>query len=114
MKKQKIVQVLTTLPNRKFARKLAHQAVLNKQAACVQIIDNVLSVYEWENKIEENEEVLLLFKILENQLESLFLWIKQNHPYQVPEIMAFYSEKTDKDYLNWIQNVLKNKEKEEK
>ncbi len=93
-------------PDLEKAKKLARQALTLKKAACVQILENCFSVYEWENQIEENKEILLFFKTLEKYEEELFLFIQQNHPYQTPEIISFSVDKVLPDYLNWMNNVL--------
>ncbi|KAI0209984.1 Protein CutA [Lamellibrachia satsuma] len=49
-----------TVPNPDVAKKLASGLVQNKLAACVNIIPQIMSVYEWEGKIEEDSELLLV------------------------------------------------------
>ncbi|CAL8111519.1 unnamed protein product [Orchesella dallaii] len=52
--------VFVTTPNIEVAKKIAHGLVSNKLAACVNIIPQVTSVYEWEGKINEDSELILV------------------------------------------------------
>ncbi|XP_073809585.1 protein CutA homolog isoform X2 [Danio rerio] len=49
-----------TCPNDTVAKQLARGIVEKKLAACVNIVPQITSVYEWQGKIEEDNEVLLL------------------------------------------------------
>ncbi|KAG5683660.1 hypothetical protein PVAND_012927 [Polypedilum vanderplanki] len=51
-----------TVPDLDVAKKLSHGIVSNKLAACVNIIPSITSVYEWEGKINEDSELLLMIK----------------------------------------------------
>ncbi|MEQ2234454.1 hypothetical protein ILYODFUR_031987 [Ilyodon furcidens] len=48
-----------TCPNDTVAKDLARGIVERKLAACVNIVPAIKSVYEWQGKIEEDNEVLL-------------------------------------------------------
>ncbi|XP_078130813.1 protein CutA homolog isoform X2 [Sander vitreus] len=49
-----------TCPNDTVAKDLARGIVERKLAACVNIVPAITSVYEWQGKIEEDNEVLLM------------------------------------------------------
>ncbi len=51
---------ITTVSKDEIARKLAHSIVEAHLAACVNIIPNIRSVYEWQSKIQEDEEFMLI------------------------------------------------------
>ena len=97
--------VLTTTPNPEEAEQLARSIVDEKLAACVQILPKMTSVYFWEGKVQTESEYLLLIKTLEEKFDELSDFIKQNHSYEVPEIVAIAAEKVAGDYLNWIRGV---------
>lgn len=62
MNNQKLCIVYTTISTLQEAETLAEQAVVEKYAACVNIIPDAISVYEWEGKLEKNQECLMLLK----------------------------------------------------
>lgn len=86
------------------AETIATFLVKEKLAACVNIVPKIKSIYTWQNKIEKEDEVLMLIKTK----QSLFAKVKEKiillHPYDVPEIISINIQDGAKDYLNWISN----------
>ncbi len=99
--------VFTTTPNVEEAETLARKIVEAKLAACVQVLPPMKSFYFWENEIQTDTEHLILIKTLEEKYDELEKFIKSNHSYDVPEIVAVSSEKVSGDYLNWLKEYLK-------
>ena len=103
--KQHII-ALNTCPNEDIAGTIAEKLVNRKLAACVNILPAIKSVYRWQGKIEKDTEVLLIIKTRKEvfgQLESL---IRENHPYELPEIVAVTIDTGLQQYLNWIDESL--------
>ncbi|CAG0896644.1 unnamed protein product [Cyprideis torosa] len=98
-----------TVPNEAVAKKLAHDLVKGKYAACVNIIPKITSVYEWEDKIEEDSELLLMIKTRTTRIDDLIAFVTKNHPYEVPEVISLPIVKGNKPYLDWILNVVPEK-----
>lgn len=99
--------VLTTVESVQDGERLANLLVEDELAACVQILPPMKSIYRWEGKIENSREVLLLIKttvMVYNKLEEA---IRQNHPYQTPEIIALQVTVGSQKYLDWITNSVK-------
>ena len=96
--------VLTTIDSAAAARELAEALVLERLAACVNIIPEVLSVYKWEGRLEETSEFLLLIKTTDECLPALTDRIAELHSYDLPEIVALKVEQGLPDYLNWVVN----------
>jgi len=103
---EKIV-VLSTAPNKEEAKKIANVLVKEKLAACVNIVDNVLSIYEWKNEICEDNEVLMVIKTKKNRFKELEKRVKELHSYEVPEIIALDITNVSKEYLEWMDETLK-------
>ena len=98
--------VLTTTPNIKEAETLAEKIVRAKLAACVQILPQIKSFYFWEGEIQKDSENLLLIKTLPEKFAELEKFIKENHSYDVPEIVALSAEKVSQNYLDWTRNYV--------
>ena len=94
--------VLTTVGSAGEGESLARSIVESKLAACVQILPQMTSVYFWEGKVQSEGEHLLLIKTLEEKFDELSEFIRKNHSYDVPEIVAILAEKVSDDYLRWI------------
>ena len=87
-------------------KKIAKILIENKLAACVNIIQNVISIYEWKGKMEEDSEYILLIKTTEEKSDLLIQKIQEIHSYETPECVAFKIEKGSKQYLDWIDEVV--------
>ena len=99
----KHIVVLITVPSKEIAEKIAKALLDQNLAACVNIVAPTRSLYTWENKIFDDEELLLIVKsraeLFENQLVPA---VQAIHPYEVPEIIALPILMGSKSYLDWI------------
>jgi len=97
------IQVSTATSTRANADKIAKTLVKSRLAACVQIIGPVNSSYRWNGKLERATEWLCLIKAQLKDYRRIELAIRENHPYDVPEILAFPVTAGNKKYLEWIR-----------
>lgn len=97
--------VLTTLPDAETAGKLARELVELGLAACVSILAPCRSIYRWDNAITEDEEVPLLIKSSRELYPALESYLRQHHPYQVPEILALDVDQGLPEYLDWVASA---------
>jgi periplasmic divalent cation tolerance protein len=97
-----LLLVMTSLPNGEAAKVLAKQVIDAHLAACAQIQTGVQSIYRWEGRLCEEQEVLLVAKTTAEQWPAISAFIKQNHPYDVPEIIAQPITHSDTDYAQWV------------
>lgn len=96
--------IFCTVPQLDFAQKFARELVTQKLAACVNILPAMTSVYAWQGEIETAQEHLLIIKAQAKQYSAIENWLKSNHPYEVPEIVALPITQGLPDYLNWISS----------
>lgn len=94
--------VLTTVGSEEQALCVARGLVERRLAACVSILPVGCSVYRWQDKIEEEEEKLLLIKTTEQLFPRVSETIRELHSYEVPEIIAIPILRGDPDYLRWL------------
>jgi periplasmic divalent cation tolerance protein len=99
--------VLTTLEKQEDGERLAALLVECELAACVQILPPMISIYRWQGAVEQANEVLLLIKTTRAAYPRLETTIKENHPYQTPEIIALPVEAGSDDYLSWLATSVK-------
>ncbi len=97
--------VFTSVPDQEEAQRLARSIVEARLAACVQILPKMASVYFWEDEVRTESEHLLLIKTLREKFDELSDFIRQNHSYDVPEIVAVDAAKVSEDYLKWVHDV---------
>jgi len=94
--------VLTNLPDRAAAEKLAGALVDERLAACVNILAPCKSVYRWQNDIQQEEEHPMLIKTTADRYPALEAALRAAHPYELPEIIAVPIERGLPAYLDWI------------
>jgi len=97
---------LVTVQNMEEGKKIARILVENKLAACVNIVPGICSIYEWKEKIEEDNELLLLIKTTEKMSDKLIQKVKEIHSYDTPECIGFRIEKGSESYLKWISEIV--------
>jgi periplasmic divalent cation tolerance protein len=98
--------VLTTLENQEDGERLAGLLLEGELAACVQILPPMISIYRWQGAVERASEILLLIKTTRPAYQRLEAVIKENHPYQTPEIIALPVEAGLGDYLSWLASAV--------
>src|SRR4029078_11653124 len=94
--------VFTTCGGREDAEKIAQAVVMERLAACVNVLPGVRSCYEWEGKMEWSEELLLLMKTTSERYEKLEARVRELHAYEVPEIVAVPVAAGLEKYLGWV------------
>ena len=93
--------VLCTCPQ-DSADSIADAILKDRLAACVNIIPGVKSKYWWKGQLSADSESLLIMKTRADLVTALTARIKEVHPYEVPEIIAFEIKEGNADYLRWI------------
>lgn len=99
--KTSFIVVYTTFPNLKTAKRIIKGLVKNKMVACGNIF-RLSSIYIWKGKIEQNPEYGAFIKTTKRNYKKVEIYIKNNHPYEVPEIISWEIEKGLNSYLKWI------------
>jgi periplasmic divalent cation tolerance protein len=94
--------VLTTLPSADAAAQVAKAVVGEKLAACANILPALRSIYRWQGRIEDENEVLVLLKTRSANFARLKARILELHPYEVPEVLAIEVAQGHQAYLDWI------------
>jgi periplasmic divalent cation tolerance protein len=96
------VIVSSTTDSEDAARTLASGAVDAKLGACAQIVGPITSVYRWENAVQTDQEWRVEIKTAADRVAALTDYLKANHTYDVPEIIATPIEGGSVEYLKWL------------
>jgi periplasmic divalent cation tolerance protein len=99
--------VLSTAGSEDEARKIAHQLVERRLAACVNIVPQIESIYRWEGKMESSREWLLLIKTTAEKFAAVRDAIRELHSYDLPECIALNVEDGSPAYMEWIAESVK-------
>ncbi|HSW12163.1 MAG TPA: divalent-cation tolerance protein CutA [Solimonas sp.] len=84
------------------AETLARSLVEARVAACVNILPRIVSVYRWQDAVQREEEALLLVKAPAGGFEALRQALLEQHPYELPEIVAVHADAVHQPYLDWV------------
>ena len=96
------VVVLTTIATNDEAVTLIRELLDRRLIACGTVLPGGRSIYRWEGKIHDENEVLVLFKTRAETVERLKARILELHPYEVPEILCVPVESGYQAYLDWL------------
>jgi periplasmic divalent cation tolerance protein len=95
--------IITTTANREAAREIARLLVEKRLAACGQIFP-IESIYFWQDKICEENETMLFIKSKTALFDEIKAAIRENHVYEVPEIIQIPITDGLPEYLKWIND----------
>jgi len=97
------VVVFVTVPGADLAANLAKTLVTEKLVACVNILPGLRSIYAWEGKVCDEQEVLCVLKTQRACFAAVRERVTALHPYQVPEIIALPLVDGNAPYLAWLK-----------
>jgi periplasmic divalent cation tolerance protein len=100
------IVVVTTVGTEEQANLIAREIVVRRQAACVNILPGVRSIYRWKGKICKDGELMLVVKTLDGELDGVMATIRELHSYELPEILSFQVARGEKNFLNWIADCV--------
>ena len=106
------VAVLVTGPADERMRALAERVVSDRLAACVNLVDGMVSVYRWEGAVHSEREVLAVMKTTRDRLPSLQERVLELHPYDVPEFIVVPIVAGSEEYLDWMCRAVEDAEAE--
>ena len=78
--------IITTYADKEAAKTTAKQLVEERLAACAQMFP-IESVYLWQDKLCDDNEVMLFIKSKTALFDKIAATIRKNHTYDVPEII---------------------------
>ena len=105
MDRTSAIIIFITASSSEEAQKIATALVEEKLVACVNIIPQIKSIYWWEGKVCQDDEVMLISKTKQSLFTTLMDRVKALHSYEVPEIISFPISEGSPEYLHWIENV---------
>jgi periplasmic divalent cation tolerance protein len=93
---------LVTAPDAQVAERIARTLVEERLAACVNILPGARSVYRWQGKVEDAQELVLVVKTVQERVPALVARIPELHPHKVPEVIVLAVESGLPAYLSWV------------
>ncbi len=101
--KNKFIVIETTYPNLREAKNLGKILLSKKLAACIQFV-KVESCYIWEEKIQNDREILVRIKTKNSLYSQIEKTIKESHSYKIPQIFSIQINQGSTAYFSWIDS----------
>jgi periplasmic divalent cation tolerance protein len=98
-----VLVVTCTFPDHEIAWRISRAAVEQGLAACATLIPEAKSIYRWKGQIETAQETAVTFKTARDRLEALRTFVLSEHPYEVPELIAWPVSDGTPEYLAWVE-----------
>jgi periplasmic divalent cation tolerance protein len=95
--------VLTTCGDAAEAGTLATLLVEQRLAACVNAVGEVTSTYRWQNRVQRDQETLLVIKTTAERFAAVEQAIRAHSKYELPEVLAIPVADGSGAYLDWIR-----------
>jgi periplasmic divalent cation tolerance protein len=100
------IMVMTTTGDEKEAARIATALVERHQAACVNVIPSVRSIYRWKDKTWNEVEQVLFIKTAREMFDAVARTIKELHSYELPDVLSIPIQAGEEKTLNWIRDCL--------
>jgi len=94
--------LITSMDSQATAKSLAREMVQKRLAACVHVSKAATSVYYWKDNMESAEEYGLSIKTTPEKLDETLDWLRQHHPYEVPELI-WWPAQASASYTDWVK-----------
>ncbi len=99
-----MIYIFWTCRDLEEGRRVARGLLERKLIACASLIPHVESIYRWEGKIEQGNEVKAILKTRKELFEAVREYIVEHCSYEVPEICSLNVERGNPKYLQWVIN----------
>ncbi len=95
-----------TFPTETEARTITRELLNKPLIACANILGPMTSLYRWNGKIEESQEVAVIFKTTSPKVQELIDTLQTLHSYETPAIVEIPVGKSATSFCAWIQNEM--------
>jgi len=98
-----LLVLTTTFPDRPCAEEVTRLMVDAGLAVCGQVGADLVSFYHWDGAVQRDNEVAVVFKVLAERFDLFVGELKLQHPYDVPQLIAWPVAWSDAAYLEWAK-----------
>lgn len=98
-----VVSVYATFADAEEAERIGRQIIEERLAACVNLLGPIRSIYHWQGKIEQSDEVAAIFKTTEPHADALITRVAALHSYDVPCVAVWPIDKVLEAYAEWVE-----------
>ena len=103
MDEQELSWIYMTAGSLEEARQIGRVLVEKKLAACVNLIEGMCSLYQWNGEIQEDRETVMIAKTRHELVGELTRTVKSVHSYDCPCILELPVHGGNPEFLDWIR-----------
>ena len=107
---EKLCLVYMTAGSMEEAKNIGHILVEKNLAACVNLLENMLSIYKWEDKLEEGQEVVMIVKTRKKLMPKMIETVKSHHSNDCPCILYLPIQGGNPEFMSWIETETADRE----
>jgi periplasmic divalent cation tolerance protein len=101
------VAIYTTFQDIEEAKKFGRILIDERLAACVNVVPNVISLYRWDEAVQEDKEVIVWIKTRKTLIQEIHSKLITTHSYDVPAFIVYNIHSGSDEYLQWINSETK-------
>jgi periplasmic divalent cation tolerance protein len=97
-----------TCGNKEEAQNIAKTAVEKRLAACVNVFSGVESYYIWDDRLQQDDEYILIGKTSDAMLPNLQALVLELHSYETPCFVTTKITGGNTEFMQWVEKMTKN------
>ena len=101
---EKFCWVYMTAGSVEEAKSIGQILVGKNLAACVNLLENMTSIFKWEEKLEESQEDIMIAKTRKKLMPKLIETVNNLHSYDCPSILELPIQGGNPEFLSWIES----------
>jgi periplasmic divalent cation tolerance protein len=97
-----VCEVVITAPDPDWLADFTHKLVLDRLCATGHNFAQIRSIYRWRGQVYDKPEARVALRTRRSLLPQIIERTKQEHPYEVPSVVALPIIDGNPDYIGWI------------
>jgi periplasmic divalent cation tolerance protein len=99
---EEFCEVVITAGDADWLAGFTRSLVEERLAACGQLVEPIRSIYRWEGAIHDDREARVALHTRRALVEAIVARTNDEHPYDVPCVLALPLVGGNPDYLEWL------------
>ena len=97
--------IFVTFDSEPEAVEVVRNLVEEGLVACASVIPKIRSIYHWNGRVEDQEEVMVMLKTRDSLSSSVITSLVDAHSYDNPEVLRIAVDGGSESYLDWIRGA---------
>ena len=102
--------VYMTAGSMEEAKDIGRILVKQNLVACVNLLENMTSIYKWKEELEEDCEIVMIAKTRKSLMPQLIKTVTKHHSYECPCILELPIQGGNTEFLRWVETETKRTE----